>query len=292
MIATSQDRSTGGGSSYLGAVMRAPMLARDDERALLRHWREAGDERALHRLIESHARLVVSIAMRYRRTGLPFDDLVQEGNLGLIEAASRFDLAFDNRFSTYASWWIDSAIQTFVMRNLSIVRLPTASTYRRLWAHARRMRASLLLGPGDALPEEERARLALDLGASPAEVARVDQFLAGAITSLDRPVGDEAGGRSMTLVDLIADDGPGPEEIVVEGAATRERHRLLGGAMQALNERERVIIFHRFLAEARATLAELGQRFGVSKERVRQLEGQALRKLRQALAGRLETAGG
>jgi RNA polymerase sigma-32 factor len=126
---------------YVAQVMSAPMLDRALERELIRRWREDADEDALHRLIESHARLVVRIALRYRKTGVPLDDLIQEGNVGLIEAADRFDLAFDNRFSTYASWWIDSAVQSYVMRNASIVRLPTASTYRQIYAHLRRLRS-------------------------------------------------------------------------------------------------------------------------------------------------------
>jgi RNA polymerase sigma-32 factor len=269
--------------SYVAHVMKAPMLERADERALIGRWREQGDEDALHRLVESHARLVVTVALRYRKTGVPLDDLVQEGNVGLIEAADRFDLAYDNRFSTYASWWIDSAIQSYVMRNLSIVRLPTASSYRQIYARLRRMRASLVLGAGEVLSEEERAQVASEHRVRIDDVRRVDGFLAGSISSLNAAIGRDEGGRSGEMQDLLPDPGPLPDEIVLGRRDAHDRHRALNEALGMLNGREREIITRRFLGEAKTTLAELGEVFGVSKERIRQLEAQALRKLRRAL---------
>jgi RNA polymerase sigma-32 factor len=269
---------------YVAQVMSAPMLDREAERELIRRWREVEDEDALHRLVESHARLVVRIALRYRKTGVPLDDLIQEGNVGLIEAADRFDLAFDNRFSTYASWWIDSAIQSYVMRNASIVRLPTASSYRQIYAHLRRLRSRQVLGAGDSLDEDELQEVATAHRVRFEEVQRVDRFLATSVASLSAPIGDRDGGRQGALVDLIADDGAQPDEAALDRSERRHRGRWLRRALDQLNERERTIIRSRFLGDdGRTTLAQLGATFGVSKERIRQLEGQALRKLRHAM---------
>jgi RNA polymerase sigma-32 factor len=271
---------------YVSQVMSAPMLDRALERELIRRWREEEDEGALHRLIESHARLVVRIALRYRKTGVPLDDLIQEGNVGLIEAADRFDLAYDNRFSTYASWWIDSAIQSYVMRNASIVRLPTASTYRQIYAHLRRLRSRRVVGAGEGLEEDELREVAEAHRVRIADVERVDRFLSASVASLSAPVGERDGGRQGTLLDLIADDGPQPDHAALDRSATRHRDRWLRRALDQLNERERTIIRRRFLGDdGRTTLAELGETFGVSKERIRQLESQALRKLRNVMEG-------
>jgi RNA polymerase sigma-32 factor len=260
------------------------MLGWDEERELALRWQEHGDERALHRLIRSYARLVVKIANRYRKTGIPMDDLVQEGNVGLLEAAGRFDPAYDNRFATYASWWIISTIQYYIMRNVSVVRVMTTNNHKRIYFNLKRLRAQLVADPGSPLSEEDRTRIADELQVSPADVERIDLCLAASDSSLNTLVGnDNFSGAAIERQDTIADDSPSPEILAMELHEARNRATRLDQAMKNLTAREQAIIVHRFLKDEKATLDELGGAFGISKERIRQIESHALRKLQAAM---------
>jgi len=270
---------------YIARTMRAPYLEREEEQTLARRWRDHRDERALHRLIVSHARLVVRVAWNFRRSGLPLGDLVQEGNIGLAEAAMRFDPERNVRFSTYAGWWIMAEIQDFILRNSSIVRFATTPVHRSLFFRLRRVRARQALTGDGLLPSKERERLANEFGVPQSEVERIDSSLARSDQSLSamrEPDDVEA------YQDLIVDPGPGPEEIVSERLDGNVRRGRIKEALDSLPRRERAIIARRFLDERRVTLAEIGADLGVSKERVRQLESKALKKLNAFLSERGE----
>lgn len=273
-----------GAQRYVRAAMRAPLLQADHERDLARRWREDGDERALHELITAYLRLVIAMANRFRHYGLPVSDLVQEGNVGLMQAAARFEPEREVRFSTYASWWIRSAMQDFVLRNWSIVRTGTTSAQKALFFNLRRLRAKIGdIGDG-GMSFEARGRVARVLGVSEAEVDSMAARLSAPDRSLNAPLTDEGDGEWQ---DMLADGAAGPEATVMEAHDAAARAMLVREAMRDLSERERLIIRERKLEEDSVTLEALGERLGISKERVRQIEGNALEKLRRALIARV-----
>ncbi len=264
---------------FVRQAMSTPMLARDHEAMLAARWRDQGDERALHELTGAYMRLVISMASRFRRYGLPMADLVQEGNVGLMQAAARFEPSREVRFSTYATWWIRSAIQDYILRNWSIVRTGTTASQKTLFFNLRRLRARLNEF-GERLSPEARAVIATELDVDVAEVERMEARLFASDRSLNAPAGEAA---DIEWQDMLTDESATPD---VEAMADRDAERRMNWLREALKElsdRERVIIQERRLVEEGVTLETLGQRLGVSKERVRQIEHQALRKLRNAL---------
>ena len=267
------------------AAMNAPYLEREEERALAVRWREQGDEAALHRLTAAHMRLVIAMAAKFRRYGLSPADLIQEGHVGLLEAASRFEPERDVRFSTYASWWIRAAIQDFVLRNWSIVRGGTSSQQKSLFFNLRRLRARLLQEKGEIGEAALDAEIAARLGVSVADVAMMTARLSGPDASLNAPLfdRDEASGERQ---DALVDDRPDADETVGGRIDGERRRRWLAEAMGVLDERELRIVRERRLGEEGETLVTIGRRLGISKERVRQIEARALEKLRSALLAR------
>lgn len=273
-----------GAQRYLRKAMRAPLLEAAHERDLALRWREQGDERALHELITAYLRLVVAMAARFRHYGLAMSDLVQEGNVGLMQAAMRFEPAREVRFSTYASWWIRSAIQDFVLRNWSIVRTGTTSAQKALFFNLRRLRAKIDdMGEG-GISIESRDHIARTLRVPARDVEAMAARLSASDRSLNAPLAEDGDGEWQ---DLLADDGADPEAEVMEAHDGAARVELVRDALCDLNERERLIIRARKLGEEAATLESLGERLGISKERVRQIEGNALEKLRRALISRV-----
>lgn len=270
---------------YLRQAMRAPLLEAEHERALARAWRERGDQRALHELTTAYLRLVVAMAARFKHYGLPISDLMQEGNVGLMQAAARFEPEREVRFSTYASWWIRSSIQDFVLRNWSIVRTGTTSAQKSLFFNLRRLRAKIEGLNDGALSPATRARIAHLLGVNEAEVESMAARLAGADRSLNAPLGESGEGGEWQ--DMLADDAAGPEAHIAGAHDDQARAALVADALRDLSERERMIIRERKLEEESVTLEELGARLGISKERVRQIEGNALEKLKRALLARV-----
>ena len=265
---------------FIAATMNLPMLERDHESELARRWLRDRDEAALHELTASHARLAVRIASGFKGSGLPLTDLIQEGNVGLMQAAERFDPERGVRFSTYATWWIRAAIQNFLLHNSSMVRATTTPQRRRLFFGVRRMRARLESGFDGYLTEDAREHISKTLNTSVEEVTAMEVYLSRSDQSLNTTVGLDDG---LELQDLIAADGPSPEEITVRERDGAARAAWIKKALSSLSPRERQIISRRFLGERRITLAEIGKSFGVSKERIRQIEGRALKKLRAAL---------
>ena len=273
-----------GSQRFVRQAMRAPLLAADYERDLARRWRDDHDERALHDLTQAYIRLVVAMAARFRHYGLPMSDLVQEGSVGLMQAAARFEPEREVRFSTYASWWIRSAIQDFVLRNWSIVRTGTTSAQKSLFFNLRRLRARMSDVGEAGMSAEGRAFVAHALGVDEREVEAMASRLSAPDRSLNAPLTEDGAAEWQ---DLLADESAGPDQEVQESHDGAARSALVRDAMSELSERERVIIRERMLIEETVTLESLGKRLGISKERVRQIEGSALAKLKRALVARV-----
>ena len=267
--------------NYIRASMREPLLSRETELSLARRWREEGDEAALHEMVRAYTRLVVSTAGRFRNYGLPMGDLVQEGNVGLMQAAARFEPDRDVRFSTYAAWWIRSAMQDFILRNWSIVRTGTTAAQKSLFFNLRRLRARIEDVSASQLSPEGRQWIADELKVDKGDVEAMEMRLSASDQSLNAPIGESS---EDNWQDFLSDDRPSPEEVVIGMRDSETRSRWLAEALQGLSSREQTIIRERRLREDGATLEQLGQQLGVSKERVRQLEHRALGKLRASMA--------
>lgn len=267
--------------AFVRRAMRLPLLSPSEEAALAKSWRNRQDQTALHKLVAPHMRLVISTAVRFRHYGLPLNDLIQEGNLGLMQAAARFEPEREVRFATYAAWWIRAAIQDFVLRNWSIVRTGTTAAHKSLFFNLRRLRAKIERGGREALTAEGRRKLAHQLNVSESDVIHMESRLAAADRSLNAAVGEDG---EAAWQDLLVDERPNPEETTMTQRDTRLRARWVGEAVAALPERERVIVRARFFNDEAVTLERLGMKLGISKERVRQLEHQALKRLRRRLA--------
>jgi len=265
---------------YISAAMDAPMLEREYEVELARRWRDEEDADALHEIIEAHIRLVVRIASKFKGYGLPIGDLIQEGNRGLLEAANRFDPDRNVRYSTYATWWILAAMQEYIVRNSSIVRIGTTPAQKSLFFNLRKLRAKLTDNLSAQMTEEEREMIASELGVPLAAVERMESHFSRPDQSLNATVGES---DSDEFVDLLSDDSPTPEAIVGDLIDSETRTKWIADAMEHLTQREREVITRRFLKDDKITLAEIGESFGVTKERIRQIEGKALSKLRDAL---------
>ncbi|HEY5226319.1 MAG TPA: RNA polymerase factor sigma-32 [Methylovirgula sp.] len=271
----------GVGRQLVAAAKSAPFLARDEERDLAVRWKMQRDEDALHQLTRAHMRLVIAVAVRFRHYGLPLADLIQEGHVGLLEAAARFDPAREVRFSTYATWWIRAAIQDYILRNWSIVRGGTSSAQKALFFNLRRLRAKLTGAGGDSAVVFDR--IALTLGVSRRDVEFMDSRLSAHDLSLNAPVSDADSATAAQRLDFLPDNGPLPDEIVTNSIDSHRRAVWLADALAHLTKREFDILRERRLVEKTATLEALGNRLGISKERVRQIENRALEKLRRVL---------
>lgn len=272
--------------AYIKASMKEPLLSREEEFEYARAWREEGDERSLHRLVRSYTRLVVSTASRYRNYGLPMGDLVQEGNVGLMQAAARFEPEREVRFSTYAAWWIRSAMQDYVLRNWSIVRTGTTAAQKSLFFNLRRLRAKIdPQAHHHSMTIEGKQKVAEELRVNIRDVEQMEMRMSGADQSLNVPIGE---GSEDNWQDFLKDDRPDPEDVVIGMRDTSTRSKWLSEALDTLNEREKMIIETRRLTEDGVTLEKLGHKLGVSKERVRQLEHRALKKLRENMQKRVD----
>ncbi|QDO97317.1 RNA polymerase factor sigma-32 [Ferrovibrio terrae] len=274
------DRAPDADRAFVRHAMRLPLLTPDEEVQLARRWREAQDQAALHKLVTPHLRLVISTAIRFRHYGLAVSDLIQEGNLGLMQAAARFEPAREVRFATYAAWWIRAAIQDFVLRNWSIVRTGTTAAHKSLFFNLRRLRARIEAGGQDRLTPQGRRELARQLKVSEADVLHMEGRLGAGDRSLNVTLSEDSDSEWQ---DLLVDDGPDPEAIIMQQRDGRLKRRWLGRALADLPERERRVLQARFFADQVITLDRIGAHMGISKERVRQLEAQALTRLRRRL---------
>jgi RNA polymerase sigma-32 factor len=261
-------------------VRAFPLLAPEEERALARKARQDEDAAAVARLTTSHLRLVAKVARRYSSFGLPMSELIAEGNLGMVRAVQRFDPDRGFRLSTFAVWWIRAAIQEYILRSWSLVRIGTTRGQRRLFFNLRRLKSSMgLLEEGELAPGQVE-KIAASLGVPRAEVVSMNGRLAGADLSLNVPVGTEG---DSELQDWLVDERPTPEDALAEAEERHHRRRLLKSALGMLQERERHILVERRLKEPPATLNELSRRYDVSAERVRQIELAAYERLKSAI---------
>ncbi len=268
---------------FIRESMSAALLSRERELWLARLWRDQGNEAALHELVMAYMRLVISTAARFRNYGLPMSDLVQEGAAGLMQAAARFEPEREVRFSTYAAWWIRSAMQDYILRNWSVVRTGTTAAQKALFFNLRRLRAKIGDGSGGPLDEAGRAFIASELSVNTDEVEAMEMRLAGGDQSLNAtvsPTGEDE------WQDFLADERPTPEETVMFARDSRTRSIWLAQALAELTDREQTIIKERRLRDDARTLEELGRDLGISKERVRQIEHRALEKLKISLLER------
>ncbi|MEM7056380.1 MAG: RNA polymerase factor sigma-32 [Pseudomonadota bacterium] len=267
-------------------AMSAELLDAETERDLAIRWRDDQDDKALHRLVTAYLRLAISMAAKYKRYGAPMPDLIQEANIGLMKAASKFDPDRGVRFSTYAVWWIKASIQDYVMRNWSMVRTGSTSSQKSLFFNMRRVRAQIereIASSGEyADASDIRREIAEELGVPLRDVEMMESRLAGSDFSLNA---QQAGEEGREWVETIEDNGPQAEEIVTRSTDNAKARSWLTDAFDALTDRERVIIAARKLNDAPQTLESLGRQFDLSKERIRQLEEQALRKMRNRLEG-------
>ncbi len=265
-------------------AMAAELLDAETEADLARRWRDHGDEQALHRLVTAYLRLAIAMAAKYRRYGAPMNDLIQEAGLGLMKAASKFDPDRGVRFSTYAVWWIKASIQDYVMRNWSLVRTGSTSAQKSLFFNMRRVRAKIETEMGldgrDASSTEIRREIAEELGVPLRDVNMMEARLSGADFSLNAP---QAGEEGREWVETLEDEGEQAEARIERDSDLGRARDWLTEAFEALTARERLIIGARKLAEQPETLESLGSKLSLSKERVRQLEAQALKKMRRRL---------
>jgi len=267
-------------SRYLQEIRKFPMLAPEEELALARRWKDHGDERAAHKLVTSHLRLVAKIAMGYRGYGLPVGELISEGNVGMMQAVKRFDPERGFRLATYAMWWIRAAIQEYILHSWSLVKMGTTAAQKKLFFNLRRLKAQMsALEDGD-LKDEQVAKIAHRLQVPEQDVINMNRRLASPDHSLNAPVRADSEGEWQ---DWLVDDGESQEEELAERQDMSNRRDLLAGALKTLNERERHILIERRLKEEPTTLEELSQQYGISRERVRQIEVRAFEKLQKSM---------
>ncbi len=267
---------------YLAEIKKFPILSPEEEYMLAKRWREHGDTDAAAKLVNSHLRLVAKIAMGYRGYGLPVSDLISEGNVGLMQGVKKFEPDRGFRLATYAMWWIRASIQEVILRAWSLVKMGTTANQKKLFSNLRRMKNQInAFEEGDLKPQDV-TKIATDLGVSEDEVVSMNRRMAmGGDTSLNAPLKDTEGESQWQ--DFLVDSEPLQDERIAEDEETRVRHDLLMNAMESLNDRERHILMERRLADEPKTLEELSQVYGVSRERIRQIEVRAFEKLQAAL---------
>jgi len=276
-VALTLPSADGGLRGYLTEIRKFPLLGKDEEYMLAKRWREHEDPEAAHRLVTSHLRLSAKIALSYRGYGLPMGEVISEGNLGLMHAVKKFDPDKGFRLSTYAIWWIRASIQEYILRSWSLVKLGTSALQKKLFFNLRRTKACIsALSDGDLQPEQAKA-IASRLGLREEDVITMDRRLAARDASLNTPL---AADSEQEWLDVLEDDqAVDPEQAVAEAEERTLRMDLLTQAMQTLNDRERAIFTARRLQDPPALLEDLGREFGVSRERVRQIEVRAFEKV-------------
>src|SRR5512134_1435340 len=264
---------------YLEEIRRFPMLEPGEEYMLAKRWQEHQDSEAAHRLVTSHLRLVARIAMGYRGYGLPIGEVISEGNVGLMQAVKRFDPDKGFRLATYAMWWIRAAIQEYILRSWSLVKMGTTAAQKKLFFNLRKIKGQLkALEEGDLRPDQVK-RIATQLGVTEEDVVSMNRRLAGD-SSLNAPVRNDA--ESGEWQDWLVDDTMDQETALAESEEAERRRGMLNDALDGLNARERRVFEARRLAEEPLTLEELSAEFGVSRERIRQIEVRAFEKVQKA----------
>ncbi len=272
----------GGLNRYLSEIRKFPMLAKDEEFMLAKRWQEHQDPKAAHRLVTSHLRLVAKIAMGYRGYGLPVGEVISEGNVGLMQAVKKFDPDRGFRLATYAMWWIKASIQEYVLRSWSLVKMGTTAAQKKLFFNLRKVKSEIsALEEGD-LRHDQVEQIATKLGVSEQDVVNMNRRMSSPDSSLNAPLRASEGEAEWQ--DWLVDDKQQSQETVLADAEEHDiRMELLQAAMGELNAREREILTERRLKDNPTTLEDLAERFGVSRERVRQIEVRAFEKLQKAM---------
>ncbi|MCH7796536.1 MAG: RNA polymerase sigma factor RpoH [Proteobacteria bacterium] len=267
-------------SRYLQEIRKFPMLEADQEYMLAKHWREDEDLDSAHQLVTSHLRLVAKIAMGYRGYGLPLSELISEGNVGMMQAVKRFDPERGFRLATYAMWWIRAAIQEYILHSWSLVKMGTTAAQKKLFFNLRKLKGQMqAIDEGDLAPEQV-TKIAEALNVPEVDVVNMNRRLAAPDHSLNAPLRIDGDGEWQ---DWLVDETDSQETTLAETEEFEKRHKLLVAAMETLNERERHILEERRLKDGPTTLEQLSQQYGISRERVRQIEVRAFEKLQKAI---------
>lgn len=278
-----RDDRAGGLRGYLSAIHALPVLEEDEERRLAEAWVRRGDLDAAHKLVAAHLRLVPKVARQFRGHGMPVSDLIGEGNIGLLQSLKRYDPDKGFRFATYARWWIRAAILNHLLQDWSLVKIGTGTGNKRLFFNLAKTKREMGLVGDDRMSDTDIRALADKLEVTPGDIVRMSQRLSGADLSLDHPATDAEGGRTSTLLDTLADERPDQETQLADRQESRWRRAKVREAFGLLDERERTILARRYLTGRPHTLQALATLYGVTAERIRQIETKAIAKLRGAI---------
>jgi len=272
--------SAGGLSIYLAQIKKFPMLDAEEEYMLAKNWRENGNLQSAHKLVTSHLRLVAKIAMGYRGYGLPVNELISEGNLGLMQAVKKFDPEKGFRLATYAMWWIKAAIQEYVLRSWSLVKMGTTTAQKKLFFNLKKIKNQIAVGQEGDLRDEQVKEISKRLDVESHEVVNMNRRMMGQEKSLNDPI---KSGETDEWQDWLVDDSLDQELIISQKQEYNDKKELLNSAMKILNEREKEIITARRLSEEPQTLEDLSKKYKISRERIRQIETKAFEKLQKSM---------
>jgi len=272
--------SVSGLSIYLAQIKKFPMLDAEEEYMLAKNWRESGNLKSAHKLVTSHLRLVAKIAMGYRGYGLPVNELISEGNLGLMQAVKKFDPEKGFRLATYAMWWIKASIQEYVLRSWSLVKMGTTTAQKKLFFNLKKIKNQIAAGQEGDLRDDQVKEISKRLNVESYEVVNMNRRMMGQEKSLNDPI---KSGEKDEWQDWLADDSLDQELIVSQKQEYYDKKELLNNAMKILNEREKEIITARRLSEEPKTLEELSKKYKISRERIRQIETKAFEKLQKSM---------
>ncbi len=272
--------SVGGLSIYLAQIKKFPMLDAEEEYMLAKNWKENGNLKAAHKLVTSHLRLVAKIAMGYRGYGLPVNELISEGNLGLMQAVKKFDPDKGFRLATYAMWWIKAAIQEYVLRSWSLVKMGTTTAQKKLFFNLKKIKNQIAPGQEGDLKKEQVDEISKRLDVDSHEVVNMNRRMMGQEKSLNDPI---KSGETDEWQDWLVDDSLDQELIISQKQEYDDKKELLNSAMQILNSREKEIITARRLSEEPKTLEDLSKKYKISRERIRQIETKAFEKLQKSM---------
>ena len=272
--------TSGGLSVYLAQIKKFPMLDAEEEYMLAKNWRENGNLQSAHKLVTSHLRLVAKIAMGYRGYGLPVNELISEGNIGLMQAVKKFDPDKGFRLATYAMWWIKAAIQEYVLRSWSLVKMGTTSAQKKLFFNLKKIKNQIAPGQDGDLRDEQVKEISKRLDVDSNEVVNMNRRMMGQEKSLNDPI---KVGETEEWQDWLTDEGLDQELLVSQQQEYNDKKELLNNAMKLLNDREKEIIIARRLAEDPLTLEDLSKKYKISRERIRQIETKAFEKLQKSM---------
>ena len=272
--------TTGGLSIYLAQIKKFPMLDAEEEYMLAKNWKENGNLQSAHKLVTSHLRLVAKIAMGYRGYGLPVNELISEGNIGLMQAVKKFDPDKGFRLATYAMWWIKASIQEYVLRSWSLVKMGTTTAQKKLFFNLKKLKNQIAPGQEGDLKDEQVNEISKRLDVDSKEVVNMNRRMMGQEKSLNDPI---KSGENEEWQDWLVDDSLDQELIISQQQEYEDKKELLVEAMKILNEREKEIIEERRLSENPKTLEELSKKYNISRERIRQIETKAFEKLQKSM---------